>query len=124
MLPEGTPYTEEQLQEMIRLYDELKAQFLNHKEYAQTLLIRVNNGDQLQEKEIQDLSLFVKVSETLNGLEELILGELSANIIGICEETKMRAKEGDKEWTAKWERMKPIYHAYMEIYTQKGLSKN
>ena len=124
MLPEGTPYTEEQLQEMIKLYEELKSQFVVHRDYAQTLLVRINNGDQLTEKEVHDLSLFVKVSETLSGLEELILGELSANIIGICEEAKLRAKEGSPEWTARWERMQPIYHTYMEIYTQRGLSKN
>jgi len=124
MLPEGVPYTEEQLHEMIGLYDELKQQFVQHREYAQVLLTRLNNGDQLNAKEVQDLSLFVKVSETLSGLEELIIGELSANIIGICEEARMRAKEGDIAWIAKWERMQPIYRAYMEIYTQRGSSGN
>jgi len=124
MLPEGKPYTEEQLREVITLYDELKLQFVKHRDYAQILLTRLNNGDQLNEKEVRDLSLFVKVSETISGLEELIIGELSANIIGICEEAKMRAKEGDVAWIGKWERMQPIYRAYMEIYTQRGLSNN
>ena len=124
MLPEGTPFTEEQMQEMIRLYEELKGQFLSHRDYAQALFIRMNNGDQLNEKEIQDLGLFVKVSEALNGLEELILGELSANIIGICEEARMKAREGHREWEEKWEKIQPIYKAYMEIYTQRALPKN
>lgn len=124
MLPEGTPYTEEQLQEMIRLYDELKSQFVVHRDYAQILLIRINNGDQLNEKEVHDLSLFVKVSETLNGLEELILGELSANIIGICEEARLKARDGDPEWMTRWDRMQPIYKAYMEIFAQRGISRN
>ena len=124
MLPEGTPYTEEQLQEMINLYEELKAQFVRHREYAETLLRRLQNGDQLLEKEVNDLSLFVKVSDTISGLEEMIVGELSASIIGICEEARLKSKEGHPEWVERWERMQPVYKAYMEIYTQRSLPKN
>jgi hypothetical protein len=124
MLPDGVPYTEEQLYEMTKLYDELKAQFMEHKDYAQGLVMRGQNGEQLSEKEVKDLSLFVKVSETLTGLEDLIVGELSASIIGICEEAKLRAKEGDKEWMDRWERMQPIYKWYMEIFAQRALPKN
>ena len=124
MLPEGTAYTEEQIMEMTKLYDELKMQFLQHKDYAQALLIKGQNGEQLDEKQVQDLGLFVKVSETLNGLEELIVGELSASIIGVCEEAKLKARDGDQEWVAKWERMQPIYKWYMEIFAQRALPKN
>ncbi len=124
MLPEGTPYTEEQIIDMTRLYDELKAQFMQHKDYAQALLLKGQNGNALNEQEVKDLGLFVKVSETLNGLEELIVGELSASIIGVCEEAKLKARDGDKEWVAKWERMQPIYKWYMEIFAQRALPKN
>jgi hypothetical protein len=124
MLPEGKAYTEEELQEMINLYNELKIQFLQHREYATILLNRVQEGEQLNEAEKKDMSLFIKVSETLNGMEEMIVGELSANILGICEEAKLKAKDGDKEWMEKWERMQPIYKWYMEIFAKRGLPKN
>lgn len=124
MLPEGTPYTEEQIQELTRLHEELRQHLLKHKEYAGSLLTRLNEGDHLDEQEAKDLSLFARVSETLQGLEELLIGELSATIIGICEDAKMRAKAGDPEWVAKWQRMQPMYHTYMQIFTQRGLPKN
>jgi hypothetical protein len=124
MLPEGKPYTEEQLQEMIRLYNELKQQFVTHRDYASTLLTRVQEGGQLNDQEKKDMMLFIKVSETLNGMEESILGELSANILGICEEAKLKAKDGDQEWMVKWERMQPIYKWYMEVFAERTLPKN
>lgn len=124
MLPDGTPFTEEQMQELTRLHDELREQFMKNKDYATGLIDRKIAGEELDEQERKDLRLFTQAGETLKALEEVIIGEMSANIIGICEDAKRRARDGDPHWVAKWERMQPVYRTYMTLFTERALPKN
>jgi hypothetical protein len=124
MLPDGPAYTAEQLERLKKVYDELTGLFEERREYAEGLAKKTRQGQPLNEQELKDMALFHRVTENIGQLEASIVGELSAQIIGISENIKLKARDGDIDAMLKWQKIEPLYHWYMKIYTEKALPRN
>jgi len=121
MFNKSETYTEEQVLDLVQLYNQMKFQFLLNKSLGQALLTRLNYGDQLTEQEVNELSVFVKMSETMDTIEQILLGSSVANIIERCRLARSNAEKGIEEWIAIWEQLQPIYNTYLEVAAERGL---
>jgi hypothetical protein len=121
MFNKSDTYSEDQLLDIVQLYNQLKFQFLLNKSYGQALLTRLNYGDQLTAKEVDELSMFVKISETMDTIEQILLGGVVTDIIERGRLAKINAELGIAEWMTIWERLQPIYNTYVEVKAERGL---
>jgi hypothetical protein len=93
MFNKSDTYSEDQLLDIVQLYNQLKFQFLLNKSYGQALLTRLNYGDQLTAKEVDELSRFMKISETMDTI---------ADIAGRCCHRYYRAVQARQNQGGTW----------------------